>query len=805
MSEQRKSARDRVRRPRNNQPNKQEDQVKQTLDILQEERENLNTERSDFEQERNQARLDLEQLRTTANDDAKKIKIEAFASTISEIQQQRENFHNQTRKMYNDFLKKIDKKLKNEFGEVTANISVDAESYKNVILEGITEYNVGLTSLLNDFSDQISSKVRNFDEVRKSIINVYELQLTSSQKEYDENVKQLEKMITTNQESLITLKNEMRKKEEELTNLKRELSEIDSIRLNLEFREKELTRIEKQNDKFIEERLQSETLQLKTRYDRLNKQFQELVENYEKLREENQFLNSSIERREKIEEYVKRENALLNQVAALQNEIKNSKFNVDLKTYNSLKKENDQNRQKVLDLEQYKGRFDLLQATLDNKLEVIKVLEADRKERNIALEGLRERLEELETELGLRTSIEGKTTSIYNPIIKENSYTIVEDDISELKWLENMASKIEDYGFVFPKRLIYSFHTSLLSNAMSPLVVLSGVSGTGKSKLPELYAKIGGLFFLLVSVQPDWDSPSSVFGYHNPINNKYNATSILQFMVQMQGDNGLNDLSENNVVDLSQHMGIVLLDEMNLAYVELYFSDMLSKFEKKRNSLEKEYVELDLHGGEFFKIELTDNLMWVGTMNEDESTKTLSDKVIDRGNILRFPKPESFVKYKANNQIESSGKILKSLWSTWKNKVSTPKISSDLVDEYRGVVEEINNHLQKSNRTLGHRVWQAIELYIYSHPMQNRITKQNERQIGNKIFEEAIVYKVIPKMRGIETSNSSSSRKETINPVLDTLKTYVTEGFKVDFDKAVKGHNDMFTWVSSTYLDEQYE
>jgi hypothetical protein len=152
--------------------------------------------------------------------------------------------------------------------------------------------------------------------------------------------------------------------------------------------------------------------------------------------------------------------------------------------------------------------------------------------------------------------------------------TYVQEDIvnqNEITWLDSIIHKCKESGYSFARRLVYSFHTSLKTSAISPLTVLAGISGTGKSKLPQLYARFGGIYFLSLPVQPDWDSPQSLFGYFNSIEKRFNATTLLRAMVSFQKDKNDSD----KIHDLSNRVLLVLLDEMNLAHVELYFADLL--------------------------------------------------------------------------------------------------------------------------------------------------------------------------------------------------------------------------------------
>ena len=115
---------------------------------------------------------------------------------------------------------------------------------------------------------------------------------------------------------------------------------------------------------------------------------------------------------------------------------------------------------------------------------------------------------------------------------------------------------------------------------ISPLVVLAGISGTGKSELPRRYAEGMGLHFVILPVQPRWDSPQDLFGFYNYLEKRYKATELARAMVQFELYNQtLWPLPTNWDHSRSDRMLLVLLDEMNLARVEYYFSEFLSRLE----------------------------------------------------------------------------------------------------------------------------------------------------------------------------------------------------------------------------------
>ena len=386
---------------------------------------------------------------------------------------------------------------------------------------------------------------------------------------------------------------------------------------------------------------------------------------------------------------------------------------------------------------------------------------------------------------------------------KENEEEIVD----EIKWLNKIKNSFKEVGFKFSDRLLYAFHTSLKVGDWNPLTVLAGVSGTGKSELPRLYSRYGGINFLPLAVQSNWDSPYSLFGYYNSLEGKFNATSLLKVLYQAQED------AKNSISD---YLTIVLLDEMNLAHVELYFSELLSKLELLRGSDEVK-LEIDIAEKNPYEIKLNKNIIWVGTMNEDETTKSLSDKVIDRSNLINFPRPNKFVSRNELKELEEAPKLKRELWESWKwnnvknmlkqdeaTKDENIKIITDFekeIDDLKEKMEEINGYLKFSGRAIGHRVWQSIENYIRNYPLvlesiRNKNTEEMKKVI-QVAFEDALVQKLMPKLKGLETEGLV--RKECLEEISSKIKTYAN-GIASDFDNSLNNPYGVFVWNSSEYL-----
>jgi len=466
------------------------------------------------------------------------------------------------------------------------------------------------------------------------------------------------------------------------------------------------------------------------------------------------------------------------------------------KKYQSVLDKNKDLSKRVVDLEQKQHSWLMSVGQLE-QLQEQKELELKRRETiMVQIELYKNEVERLKSIVEKPQEREQRVEVIEKPKFTKRKESF--DKIDEISWLEQILSKAYESGLKFNRRLLYSFHTSLKTAEWSPLTVLAGVSGTGKSELPRNYSRFGGLYFLSLPVQPDWDSPQSLFGYFNSIDNRFNATPLLQALTQFQRPNA----SRNSEQNLSDRLFLVLLDEMNLAHVELYFSDLLSKLEERRGLTDPVNIEIDLGSDmEKYPIELTRNVLWVGTMNEDETTKSLSDKVIDRGNLIGFPRPTSFERRKALNLVGASPNLSKRTWQQWiNNKV----IFEQELDKYKEKLEKINEHLEFVGRAIGHRVWQAIENYVSNHPLvieakgnENEDKYQLDKMIG-LAFEEALVHKVMPKLRGIETSGRAKTHcLEPIQEIIGEVASGLAEDFRIAMDSSL----GVFIWRSAKYLE----
>ncbi len=381
--------------------------------------------------------------------------------------------------------------------------------------------------------------------------------------------------------------------------------------------------------------------------------------------------------------------------------------------------------------------------------------------------------------------------------------TKTKQQFNEASWLYDFKSRLKNNNIYFNDRIINAFHTSLKIGDKSPLVVLAGISGTGKSLLPQLYATAIGMNYLNVAVQPRWDSPQDMLGFYNYMQNKYKATELSRLLWQFDI---YNNAAVKEVYGIKNEndlpMNLVLLDEMNLAKVEYYFSDMLSKLEVRRtisanNEAQRRKAEIEIECASLSsnkasrRLFINNNTLFVGTMNEDETTQSLSDKVIDRSNMLRFGKPKSlqadatiqdFMNSYTNDDYLSLGK--------WRDiNKQNGDLTKNNLNKLDDIVSGINGELEKVGRPFAHRVYQSIRGYVSAYPEVNR-----DLNSFNNAIADQIEMKILPKLNGLEKSNNDVS--DALKRIMDYIERTKDAELISEFEKSIKddGSDFFYKW-----------
>ena len=232
---------------------------------------------------------------------------------------------------------------------------------------------------------------------------------------------------------------------------------------------------------------------------------------------------------------------------------------------------------------------------------------------------------------------------------------------------------------------------------VSKILVLQGMSGTGKTSLPVAWGKFTGVATTVVPVQPMWKERSDLIGYYNEFTGKFNESMILE------------KLYEANKTD---KIFIIVLDEVNIARIEYYFAEFLSLLELP--TVEERILEVtssiskkdpkDLHNG---KLLLPNNVWFVGTANNDDSTFSISDKVYDRSMVMNLDyRCDPFVGEDDKDPIAISDKTFFSL-------VEKAKKEYALTKRGRIHIREFDAYLKNTfGITYGNRIRRQIENYV---------------------------------------------------------------------------------------------
>lgn len=380
------------------------------------------------------------------------------------------------------------------------------------------------------------------------------------------------------------------------------------------------------------------------------------------------------------------------------------------------------------------------------------------------------RVADLEEHASVEAGSKEQEDSVFDDLRKVPNCLAIEQDDGELTptWsaqqpqeleheaLARVARLLGESGLEFPQRTINAFHTSLKTAVISPLTVLAGISGTGKSQLPRRYAEAMGMHFLKIPVQPRWDSPQDLFGFYNYIEKRYKATELARALVHMDPHNWPEESK-----DFQDRILLVLLDEMNLARVEYYFSEFLSRLEGRPTDAgagddeERGPAEIDIDVSrkrQTRRVYAGQNVLFVGTMNEDESTLTLSDKVLDRANVLRFPRPAELRYNIPAPQADHNarGFLPKTRWTQGWMKTSE-RLDQAVKTQTTRVIEDINGIMDEVGRPFGFRMSQAMLHYVANYPVASH-QGAGMTQFQNGMADQ-VEQRIMPKLRGLDVTD----------------------------------------------------
>lgn len=245
----------------------------------------------------------------------------------------------------------------------------------------------------------------------------------------------------------------------------------------------------------------------------------------------------------------------------------------------------------------------------------------------------------------------------------------------------------------YSKEIIATFFSGM---ATTKVLILEGISGTGKTSLPYAMGKFFNRPASIISVQPSWRDRAELLGYLNEFTKRFNETDFLKSVY---------------VSGYSDKPNFIVLDEMNLARIEYYFAEFLSVMEMPDYSqwlidlvpgTDSSDPKLLING----KLMINQNTWFVGTANKDDSTFTITDKVYDRALPIVINSKAEYIDAPYTENVQMSFEYLDELF---KHAQRDNVISTRIMENFTKLDEFI---IEKFKIAFGNRIMKQIKLFV---------------------------------------------------------------------------------------------
>lgn len=258
------------------------------------------------------------------------------------------------------------------------------------------------------------------------------------------------------------------------------------------------------------------------------------------------------------------------------------------------------------------------------------------------------------------------------------------------RFIKYSASQLHLY---YTKEIIARFFAGM---ATSKVLILEGISGTGKTSLPYAMGKFFNKETSIISVQPSWRDRAELLGYLNEFTKKFNETDFLKAVYQ---------------AGYSDKPNFIVLDEMNLARIEYYFAEFLSVMEMPDvhewkidlvPASEPSDPKLLING----KLFINQNTWFIGTANKDDSTFTITDKVYDRATPIVINNKAELIDCDYTNNVQMTFDYLDELFKKAQAEIT---MSTKVMDSLKKVDEYIQQNFKIA---FGNRIMKQIKLFV---------------------------------------------------------------------------------------------
>ena len=287
--------------------------------------------------------------------------------------------------------------------------------------------------------------------------------------------------------------------------------------------------------------------------------------------------------------------------------------------------------------------------------------------------------------------IEVDKLALENPqVTVMNSSDMIDLPTLVTKFINFSASQL---GLYYTKETIARWFAGM---ATSKVIILEGISGTGKTSLPYAMGRFFNQPASIISVQPSWRDRAELLGYLNEFTKRFNETDFLKSVY---------------AASYSDTVNLIVLDEMNLARIEYYFAEFLSVMEMPDvNDWKIDIVPTadakdpkNLING---KVLIPQNLWFVGTANKDDSTFTITDKVYDRALTIALNQRADLIDAPYTESATVSYEYLDELFKRVQS-------GYELSDTANKAFKELDIYIQDTFKVaFGNRIMKQVKLFV---------------------------------------------------------------------------------------------
>lgn len=325
---------------------------------------------------------------------------------------------------------------------------------------------------------------------------------------------------------------------------------------------------------------------------------------------------------------------------------------------------------------------------------------------------------------------QGKDTHIY---MEENDYVTLPELVT--RFVNFAASQLKLY---YTPKMISLFFSGM---AASKIIILEGISGTGKTSLPYAMAKFFDNNAAMISVQPSWRDRAEILGYLNEFTKRFNETDFLKALYESIYRKDVN---------------FIVLDELNLARIEYYFAEFLSIMEMPDPNEWKIDLVPDSKPSDPLKvingkITVPANVWFVGTANKDDSTFTITDKVYDRAIALEFDAKGEFFQAPETEPVHMSNAYLQELFDEAFYKYP---VSQETLDKFKILDKYIQSNFKVA---FGNRIMSQVHKFVPVY-----VASGGTEEDG---LDYIFAYKVLRKFESLNLAFLQNELAELINQI----------------------------------------